>query len=51
MESMPITISLALEETMIKYVMYGLEWTPTHSLSVCNDHQATEKVFPHVKPI
>lgn len=25
MESMPTAISLTLEETMIKYVMYGLE--------------------------
>lgn len=38
MESMPTAISLALEEAMIKYVMYGLEWPPTHPLSVCNDH-------------
>jgi len=38
MESMPIAISLALEETMIKYVMYGLEWPPTHHPSVCNDN-------------
>lgn len=48
-ESMHIAISLALEETMIKYVMHGLEWPPTHPLSVYNDHQTTEKAFPEIK--
>lgn len=47
---MHIAISLALEETIIKYVMHGLEWPPTHPLSVYNDHQTTEKAFPEIKP-
>lgn len=37
MESMPKAISLALEETKIKLVMYGLEWSATHPPSLCNE--------------
>lgn len=36
MGSMLVTLRLALEEPIIKHVMYGLEWPRTHALS--NDH-------------
>lgn len=49
MESMPTAISLTLEETMIKYVMYGFEWPPTHPVSVCSGYQTTENSFPETE--